>query len=305
MFLKTQEDLHKLLSEYPIKDYSISIHGWESRAHPSLWVLSDTLVISRQDNKIILTAYNNDKHEYSANGIRVINIFKKTKQSEWLAREYPIMLNWRSLVDKNLIESRISNFYDEIEEFSNHYNWLKEQLRLLDRLELDEVFSDWSQLGQDSDLRTFYFYYQQSQSDYFASQYCKLIDKDTRAFNFYNIIVKAKDQDILEKNIYLKIIKELNALKSGNKDIVEYRNQYWAHHDTRGFYKYNQSVRISATWVQQTRSIIEPPIFREKLRELMDFIDKTINDYFSPQIRFWRWWGSWRHFTLKLIQKTN
>jgi hypothetical protein len=68
------------------------------------------------------------------------------------------------------------------------------------------------------------------------------------------------------------------------------------------FYEYNKSERISSTWIQQTRSIIEPPIFREKLKELMDFIDKTINENFSPQIRFWSWWWhSQTRFTLKLI----
>ena len=302
MFLKTQEDLDKLLIEYPIDAYSISIHWWKDGRHPYFGITSDNLFISSEENNIFLTIYN-DKYEYSNKWIQVINIFKKTKQSEWLAREFPIVLNWRSLVDKNLTEAKLSKLYDEIEEFRNNYDWLKEQLRLLDRLELDEIFRNWEQLSHNSDMHVFYSFYQQSQSDYFASQYCKLIDKDTRAFNFNNIIEKAKNQDILEKNIYLKIIKELNAFKSKNKYIVEYRNQYWAHHDIRGFYKYNKSVRISATWVQRTRSIIEPTIFREKLKELMDFIDKTINDYFSPQVRFWRWWDSWRQFTLKIIQK--
>lgn len=313
MFLKTQEDLHKLLQEYPIDAYSISIRAWKDRfwEHDSLSIYHHDFSISFEENKIFLTGYNDEKYEYSNEWIQVINIFKKTKQSEWLAREFPIILNWIFLIDTNVSESKrkwkekmIHQFYNTIEEFANHYVWLKEQLRLLDRLELDEIFRNWDQLSNNSDMRIFYSYYQQSQSDYFASQYFKIIDPDPESFNFHKILEHANNIQVINKISYIKITEELDKFRNSKNPIQKYRNKYWAHHDKQMFHKYNKSERISVTWVQQTRSIIEPRIFREKLKELMDFIDKTMIEYFSSQIWFWKWWWhSEKQFTLKIIQK--
>jgi hypothetical protein len=75
-------------------------------------------------------------------------------------------------------------------------------------------------------MRIFYAYYQQSQSDYLASQYFKIIDNDPQSFNFHKILENAKDNGIIESTTYDEIKKKLDEFRSSENIIQKYRNKY-------------------------------------------------------------------------------
>ncbi len=314
MFLKTQKDLDELLQEYPISSYSISVSGWKYGLRESL-VIFDVFSISSKNNNIILTGYSDDKYEYTKKWIQVINIFKKTKQSEWLARAIPIMLNEKWIVEPDLTNDKrkekilvIQQFYDDIEKFFHMYNYIQSELRLLTKqIQYDDVLNNQAILNNNSDLRIFRFYYQQSLSDYFALWYRKLIDNDSsnqKNFNFRMILQKWGDMGLIKKDKIDYISKEFELYQNSENIIVKHVNKLVAHMDKDKFNEYFKIRRISATWIEFTKSTTNPEKIIEELDKLILFIDKTVNENFSPQIRFWHWWWhSEKQFTLKIIQK--